>query len=82
MRLEGNQLTGNLSEDLGIYPNLMYIDLSYNNFYGELSQKWGQCQILENLRISNDKIFGVIPPELGRSTKLHILDFSFNHLVG
>ena len=39
LRLERNLLTGNISEQFGVYPNLNYIDLSYNNFYGELSPK-------------------------------------------
>ena len=82
VRLERNQLRGNLSEDFGIYPKLMYIDLSYNHFYGELSQKWGQCQSLQSLKISDNRISGVIPLELGRSIELHVLDLSFNHLVG
>ena len=82
MRLERNQLRGNISEDFGIYPNLKYIDLSDNNFYGEISTKWGHFQNLQSMKISNNKISGVIPPELGRSTQLHLLDLSFNHLVG
>ncbi|KAL4622282.1 hypothetical protein ACB092_06G286200 [Castanea dentata] len=82
VRLERNQLRGNISEGFGIYPNLTYIDLSDNNFYGEISTKWGHFQNLQSLKISNNKISGVIPPELGRSTQLHLLDLSFNHLVG
>ena len=82
VRLDRNQLRGNLSEDFGIYPHLAYNDLSYNNFYGELSQKWGHCQSLQSLKISNNRIFSIIPLELRRSTKLQVLDLSFNHLVG
>lgn len=38
--LEKNQLTGNIGECFGgVYPNLVYMDLSYNRFYGELPIK-------------------------------------------
>ncbi|XP_022765732.1 probable leucine-rich repeat receptor-like protein kinase At1g35710 [Durio zibethinus] len=40
VRLEGKQLTENISEAFSIYPNLNYIALSNNNFYGELSSNW------------------------------------------
>nr|POE51370.1 mdis1-interacting receptor like kinase 2 [Quercus suber] len=82
VRLDGNQLTGNIAEDFNIYPNLDYIDLSSNNLYGELSSKWGQCHNLTNLKISNNKISGRIPPELGNATMLGVLDLSSNHLLG
>ncbi|GMP46019.1 hypothetical protein CsSME_00014336 [Camellia sinensis var. sinensis] len=32
-RFDENQFIGNISEDLGAYPNLVYLDLSYNNFF-------------------------------------------------
>nr|XP_023877680.1 probable leucine-rich repeat receptor-like protein kinase At1g35710 isoform X3 [Quercus suber] len=82
LRLERNQLTGNISEQFGVYPNLNYIDLSYNNFYGELSSKWGQCQNLQSLKISNNRISGVILPQLGGMIQLHLLDLSSNHIAG
>ena len=42
VRFDGNQLTGNITEDFRFYPNLNYIDLSDNNLYGELSSNWGK----------------------------------------
>ena len=40
---EGNQFTRNISEVIGDWPNLEYIDLSYNKLYGELPHNWGRC---------------------------------------
>ncbi|KAJ6300837.1 hypothetical protein OIU76_021606 [Salix suchowensis] len=34
VRLQNNQLTGNLDQDFGVYPNLNYIELSYNRLKG------------------------------------------------
>jgi hypothetical protein len=82
VRLDGNQLTGNIGEIFGIYPSLVYMDLSYNKFYGELSTNWGKCQNLTSLKISNNIISGRISPELGGAIQLHVLDLSSNHLDG
>ncbi|KAG5525269.1 hypothetical protein RHGRI_031822 [Rhododendron griersonianum] len=82
LRLEGNQFSGNISEDFGIYPNLSYIDLSGNNFYGELSPRWGKCNNLKSLKMSNNNISGGIPPALVEATQLSRIDLSSNHLVG
>nr|XP_012466443.1 unnamed protein product [Gossypium raimondii] len=82
VRLEHNQLIGNVSEDFGIYPNLDYLDLSGNKLIGELSSKWGQCHNLTNLRISNNNLSGELPSELGKATQLRVCDLSLNHLTG
>ncbi|KAH9782595.1 MDIS1-interacting receptor like kinase 2 [Citrus sinensis] len=67
VHLEQNHLTGNIYEVFGIYPNLTFLDLSQNNFYGEISSNWGKCHI---------------PPKIGKLYQLHKLDFSLNHIVG
>ncbi|XP_050370185.1 probable leucine-rich repeat receptor-like protein kinase At1g35710 isoform X2 [Argentina anserina] len=82
VRLEGNQLSSNLSEAFGIYPNLRFLDLSNNNLYGEISSNWGQCPQLATLLIAGNNLTGSIPPEIGNATQLHQLDLSSNGLVG
>ncbi|XP_048446042.1 probable leucine-rich repeat receptor-like protein kinase At1g35710 isoform X1 [Pyrus x bretschneideri] len=82
VHLEGNQFTGNISKDFGVYPNLDFIDMSHNKFYGEISQKWGQCAKLETLLIMGNNLTGSIPPEIVNADKIHKLDLSSNHLVG
>ncbi|RVX04646.1 hypothetical protein CK203_023368 [Vitis vinifera] len=52
------------------------------HFYGELSEKWGQCHMLTSLNISNNNISGAIPPQLGKVIRLQQLDLSTNHLSG
>ncbi|RVW21882.1 MDIS1-interacting receptor like kinase 2 [Vitis vinifera] len=56
VRLNRNQLKGNITEGFGVYPNLNFMDLSSNNLYGELSQKWGQCRSLTSLNISHNNL--------------------------
>ncbi|CAL1411618.1 unnamed protein product [Linum trigynum] len=83
VRLEDNQFTGNISEDFGIYPNLQYLDLSRNNFHGEVSpSKWVSCPNLATLRISGNRVTGEIPGQIGNHPKLQALDLSSNQLVG
>uniref|UniRef100_M8BZ73 non-specific serine/threonine protein kinase n=1 Tax=Aegilops tauschii TaxID=37682 RepID=M8BZ73_AEGTA len=39
LRLEGNQLQGDISK-MGLHPNLVYVDISSNKLFGQLSQRW------------------------------------------
>nr|XP_048332738.1 MDIS1-interacting receptor like kinase 2-like [Ziziphus jujuba var. spinosa] len=80
--LQGNDLTGNISKQFGVYQDLGYMDLSNNNFFGRLTGNWGQCPKLTVLRIYDNMVSGMLPPEVGRATQLHILDLSYNLLVG
>jgi uncharacterized protein YjbI with pentapeptide repeats len=82
LRLDENQLTGNISEVFGVYPDLDYINLSNNNFYGELSPNWGKSSRLTDLEIAGNDITGSIPPEIGNATRLQFLNLSSNNLVG
>jgi hypothetical protein len=66
----------------GVYPNLDYIDLSDNNYFGHLSSNWGKCKDLTSLKISNNNLSGNISQKLGGATNLHVLNLSSNHLIG
>ncbi|KAM3704116.1 hypothetical protein ACJW31_04G151300 [Castanea mollissima] len=78
VRLDQNHLSGNIAEDFGIYPNLDYIDLSYNNLYGQLSL--GEAVQLHFLDLSLNHLDGEIPKELGRLTFLLELYLNNNKL--
>ncbi|XBI84530.1 hypothetical protein VPH35_092822 [Triticum aestivum] len=79
--LEGNQLQGDISK-MGLHPNLVYVDISSNKLFGQLSHRWGECYKLTMLRASNNNITGVIPPSIGQLSQLGILDVSANKLEG
>ncbi|CAL8104392.1 unnamed protein product [Prunus armeniaca] len=81
VRLDRNQLTGNISEDFGLYPNLDFMNISHNNLYGEISHNWGQCPKLKTILKAGNNLSGSIPPEIGNTTQIHVLDLSSNHLV-
>lgn len=61
IRLERNQLAGSISIDFGIYPQLHYMDLSDNKFYGELSQEWKHFRSLITLKISKNNLSSEMP---------------------
>ncbi|KAE8658071.1 hypothetical protein F3Y22_tig00116975pilonHSYRG00168 [Hibiscus syriacus] len=89
VRLEHNQLTGNVSEDLGIYTNLDYLDLSHNKLIGELSPKWGsippEIGLLSDLSLLNlavNSFNGSIPRWLWKCKTLLELNLSVNRLSG
>ncbi|KAI3460103.1 hypothetical protein Pfo_016766 [Paulownia fortunei] len=80
--LYNNQISGNISEDFGIFPNLTYVDTSYNNLYGELSTNWGTSSHLAGLLMSNNNLSGIIPSNLGDASRLQVLDLSSNRITG
>ncbi|XP_048548670.1 MDIS1-interacting receptor like kinase 2-like [Triticum urartu] len=81
VRLERNQIEGDISE-MGVYPNLVYMDMTSNNLFGQLSYHWGECHNLTMLRISNNNLTGEIPSSMGQLSQLGWLDLSSNKLEG
>ncbi|CAM0908269.1 unnamed protein product [Alopecurus aequalis] len=81
VRLERNQIEGDISE-WGFYPNLVFMDMSSNNLFGQLSYRWGECRNLTMLKISNNNLFGKIPTSMGKLSQLEKLDLSSNKLEG
>ncbi|XP_075647497.1 receptor like protein 22-like [Castanea sativa] len=58
------------------------IDLSSNNFEGEIPKVVGNLNALYMLNLSNNVLTGFIPSSLSTLTNLEVLDLSQNMLVG
>ncbi|GAU28350.1 hypothetical protein TSUD_256780 [Trifolium subterraneum] len=58
------------------------IDLSQNNFEGEIPNFIGQLQALKGLNLSHNRLTGAIPQSIGNLTNLESLDLSSNILTG
>uniref|UniRef100_A0A0A0KD25 Uncharacterized protein n=1 Tax=Cucumis sativus TaxID=3659 RepID=A0A0A0KD25_CUCSA len=58
------------------------IDLSCNNFNGEIPKEIGMLRSLVGLNLSHNKLKGGIPTSLGNLNNLEWLDLSTNQLVG
>ncbi|KAM0036969.1 putative protein kinase RLK-Pelle-LRR-XI-1 family [Helianthus debilis subsp. tardiflorus] len=82
VRLDGNQITGDVSERSGIYPNLNYINLNDNKLYGKISDNWSKCRNFTTIQMGGNRIQGNIPPSLGNLIQLELLNLSFNNFVG
>ncbi|XP_011046863.1 PREDICTED: receptor-like protein 12 [Populus euphratica] len=58
------------------------IDLSSNNFEGEIPESIGQLTGLHVLNLSHNDLTGQIPSSVGNLSQMESLDLSFNHLSG
>ncbi|OMO49790.1 hypothetical protein COLO4_38382 [Corchorus olitorius] len=58
------------------------IDLSKNNFQGEIPELIGELTSLRGLNLSHNNLVGDIPPSLGKLSSLEWLDLSSNKLDG
>ncbi|OVA13000.1 Protein kinase domain [Macleaya cordata] len=85
LNLSNNQLTGSLINggELPMFGSLRVLDLSYNQFSGELPE-FNFVYDLEVLRLSNNMFSGFLPNGLlkGDSMVLVELDLSSNNLSG
>ncbi|KAL1307380.1 receptor-like protein 7 [Arachis hypogaea] len=60
----------------------VYIDLSENEFEGEIPNVIGELHALIALNLSHNKLIGSIPQSMGFLTELESLDLSSNMLTG
>ncbi|KAL5548387.1 hypothetical protein UlMin_003618 [Ulmus minor] len=60
----------------------VFIDLSRNQFLGEIPNLIGRLKSLQGLNFSHNKLSGSIPPSLRNLSNLEGLDLSSNQLVG
>ncbi|XVF79478.1 hypothetical protein PTKIN_Ptkin14bG0225800 [Pterospermum kingtungense] len=65
-----------------IFTMLTSIDLSNNQFQGEIPTVIGRLNSLIGLNLSHNNLSGSIPPSMGNLTSLEWLDLSWNNLVG
>ncbi|XP_065877918.1 probable LRR receptor-like serine/threonine-protein kinase At1g74360 [Euphorbia lathyris] len=81
--LHGNLFTGGLHSS-GIFqlPNVVRLDLSYNNFSGPLPVELSQMPSLKYLILAYNQFNGSIPEEYGNFSTIQALDLSFNKLTG
>ncbi|KAL7608190.1 hypothetical protein Lser_V15G10203 [Lactuca serriola] len=82
-------LSGNrLNSSVPIMPNLLKLDLSYNElgrykFCGSIPKWVGEnLTNLKVLRLHNNNFTGGIPPSLCKASSLQILDLAHNNLMG
>ncbi len=77
----GDNLTGSVPDFSGL-PNLYWLDLSSNQFTGEIPGWVSNLGGLVGLDLRDNQITGAIPPELSNLTTLQHLFLSGNRLTG
>ncbi|KGN53848.1 leucine-rich repeat receptor-like tyrosine-protein kinase PXC3 [Cucumis sativus] len=79
--LSGRSLRANLTM-ISELKALKWLDLSYNDFHGEIPLSFAKLPELEFLDLSSNKFDGSIPPQFGDLKNLKSLNLSNNLLVG
>ncbi|XP_062187984.1 probable LRR receptor-like serine/threonine-protein kinase At1g74360 [Phragmites australis] len=80
--LHHNNYTGGIvSSGVLRLPLLARLDLSFNEFSGDLPPEVADMKSLKYLMLACNKFYGGIPPAYGRLTELQALDLSYNKLT-
>ncbi|XP_040966939.1 receptor-like protein Cf-9 homolog [Gossypium hirsutum] len=78
----GIVMKGQYMELVKIFTMWMIIDLSNNQFEGEIPKVFGKLNLLKGLNLSHNNLNGGIPTSIGNLTSLEWLDLSSNRLSG
>ncbi|KAI3885359.1 hypothetical protein MKW98_002751 [Papaver atlanticum] len=65
-----------------LYQTIEYIDLSYNQLWGEIPEEFGDMSALQVLDLAHNNLSGEIPANFGQLTNLGVFDASHNDLQG
>ncbi|KAG7963688.1 hypothetical protein I3843_09G130900, partial [Carya illinoinensis] len=80
--LSSNELSGRLSTDTFDHlPNLKYLRLSHNRFYGGLPSTLFSCKQLQYFWVGSNHFTGRVPPAIGNLTKLMTLYLAENNFT-
>ncbi|XP_062073808.1 receptor-like protein EIX2 [Humulus lupulus] len=86
LHLDGNlfdSFTGEISDEIGVFENLVHLSLIHNNFFGPIPMSICQnLRSIESLDISKNNFSGSIPECLVSLSKLKSLIISYNQLSG
>ncbi|WZZ67299.1 hypothetical protein YC2023_078669 [Brassica napus] len=83
MKLANNGFQGNLPSSLGNIKSIEFLDLSHNNFHGELPRSFVMNgYFLKYLKLSHNKLSGQVFPEFVNFTLLWELSMDNNMFTG
>ncbi|KAK4564530.1 hypothetical protein RGQ29_006555 [Quercus rubra] len=80
--LSGNNLSGEIPDNITSLLKLGNMNLSMNYLTGKIPESIGNLKNLESLDLSRNKLSGPIPQSLSSLTFLSHLNLSFNNLSG
>jgi Leucine-rich repeat (LRR) protein len=81
IHLENNHLSGELSEDFWRHDQITALDLSSNQFTGQIPAAFGMTR-LSHLNLSGNQFMGALPETFGDSIWMRYLNLSNNLFTG
>ncbi|XP_061953406.1 receptor-like protein EIX2 isoform X2 [Populus nigra] len=78
----GNNLSGEIPEEITGLLGLVALNLSRNNLTGVIPQTIGLLKSLESLDLSGNQFYGAIPVTMGDLNFLSYLNVAYNNLSG
>ncbi|KAI3457169.1 hypothetical protein Pfo_013832 [Paulownia fortunei] len=82
LRLQQNQLAGDILGSLSTCSSLRILYLSTNNFTGSIPIEIGNLTQLQVLLVRGNDLTGYVPSEIGRLTSLTWLNLEANKFIG
>ncbi|KAK4803962.1 hypothetical protein SAY86_003779 [Trapa natans] len=80
--LSGNQLSGVIPSEMGLFSSLRYLNLSWNKLLSKLPPEFGYFQNLTVLDVRNNGLYGPIPGDICDSGSVEILQLDGNSFTG
>ncbi|KAM3351153.1 hypothetical protein ACQJBY_023263 [Aegilops geniculata] len=79
-----HKLSGPIPEAFGHLPNLVTLNLYFNNFSGEIPASIGRLPSLVTLSLFSNRLTGRLPPDLGKNSSagLMYIDVEDNDITG
>ncbi|GAV68494.1 Pkinase domain-containing protein/LRR_1 domain-containing protein/LRRNT_2 domain-containing protein/LRR_8 domain-containing protein [Cephalotus follicularis] len=81
IQFSGNQLCGEIPQNIGKMQNFSLLHFGFNQLYGKLPPQIGQLPLVV-LNITRNNFSGEIPTEIGYLKCLQNLDLSYNNFSG
>ena len=82
INLSANNLEGDVSDILMLFPEILRLTFNFNNLSGEIPSNIGDLPFLNSLSLFDNDISGVIPESLGNLPLLTNLNLGNNNLTG
>ena len=82
IELQGNNIQGSISPDLGLLTSLQSFHMSCNSLKETLPASIGQWTALQSFDMSFNALTGTLPSSIGQWTALQSFDLGYNSLAG
>lgn len=80
--LASNNLSGVIPPEIGVFKNLISLQLYSNELFSALPSRIGELKQLQELMLQINSIGGTLPPSIGNLTNLKELRLYGNYLSG